>query len=290
MAPTVSIVVPSYNNADFIEATIDSILAQTYRDFELVIADHASTDRTWDVIQRYGDDDRVTLLQTEAGGGAKRNWDRVSKAASGTFVKLVCGDDLLYPTIVEQQVEAMLRNPAAVLAASPRSIVDANGRPIVSTRGLGGLRGLHAGSVAIRAAVRSGTNPFGEPACVLIRRSDLETADWWDSRWPYLIDQATYTRLLLKGDLIGVGTEPLAAFRVSAGQWSVRLAQSQASATTAYHGWLRSEHPEIVSGGDARIGRARAYGNAAARRLAYLYLGRRMRAAASAIDAPTNGS
>src|SRR6185369_16385153 len=68
----VSVVVPSYNNAPFIEATMDSILGQTFEDFELVVADHSSTDGTWDRLQRYRADPRVRLLRTSAGGGAPR--------------------------------------------------------------------------------------------------------------------------------------------------------------------------------------------------------------------------
>ena len=81
MTPRVSVVVPSFNNARFIEATMDSILAQTFADFELVVADHSSSDGTWALLQPYSADPRVRLLRTEAGGGAPRNWDRVTAAA-----------------------------------------------------------------------------------------------------------------------------------------------------------------------------------------------------------------
>ncbi|OUD80777.1 Hyaluronan synthase [Clavibacter michiganensis subsp. michiganensis] len=67
--PRVSIVIPAYNNADYLAETVDSVLAQTFTDFEVVIADHSSTDGTWDVMQRYADEPRVRLLRTEAGGG-----------------------------------------------------------------------------------------------------------------------------------------------------------------------------------------------------------------------------
>jgi glycosyltransferase involved in cell wall biosynthesis len=110
MTPRVSVVVPSFNNASFIQATMDSILAQTFGDFELVVADHSSSDGTWDLLQPYASDPRVRLLQTEAGGGAQRNWDRVTAAAHGELLKLVCGDDIIYPTCLGDQVEAMDAN------------------------------------------------------------------------------------------------------------------------------------------------------------------------------------
>jgi glycosyltransferase involved in cell wall biosynthesis len=93
----VSVVIPAYNNADYIRETIESVLAQTYQDIELIISDHTSRDDTWDIIEEFASDPRVTLMKTAAGGGAVRNWNAVSKAASGEFIKLVCGDDLLHP-------------------------------------------------------------------------------------------------------------------------------------------------------------------------------------------------
>lgn len=276
MSVDVSIVIPAYNNADFLAQTIDSVLAQTHQDFELIVADHSSSDGTWEVMQKYADDPRVTLLQTEAGGGALRNWNRVSQAASGTFIKLVCGDDVLFPDIVARQREALAANPAAVFAASPRTIVDAEGATIIRSRGMSGLDGTRSGADAVRIASHSGTNPFGEPACVMMRRADLEAVGWWDSRWGYLIDLTTYTRVLLRGDCIGVGREPLASFRVSAGQWSVRLAKEQAQQTIAYYRWLRAEHPGVLSRVDEIVGSGRARVNAILRRLVYVYMAKRM--------------
>ena len=68
-APRLSVVIPAYNNGATIEETVESILGQHEVDFELIVADHASTDDTWDRLQRFGDDPRVTLLKTPGGGG-----------------------------------------------------------------------------------------------------------------------------------------------------------------------------------------------------------------------------
>lgn len=277
MTPRVSIVIPAYNNAAYIARTMDSVLAQTFDDLEIIVADHSSTDDTYELLERYTSDSRVSLLSTESGGGAQRNWNRVSQAANGEFIKLVCGDDLIHPELVQTQVEALDREPEAVLAASRRDIIDAQDRPLVSARGLPGLAGRIDGRTAIRRTVRAGTNIFGEPGCVLIRREVLERVGWWDARFPYLIDQATYTRVLLEGDLVAIDRS-LAGFRVSDSQWSVRLARSQAAQAIAYHHWLRSEHPEVVSASDARRGDLAARAMATARRAAYLVMARRMKA------------
>ena len=273
--PRVSVVVPSYNNASFIEETMDSILAQTFEDFELVVADHSSSDGTWDLLQRYGADPRVRLLRTEPGGGAPHNWERVTAAARGELVKLVCGDDLIYPDCLRLQVEAMDSNPSLVLVAARRDLIDARGRLVKASRGLAGLLGRVPGRVAARHTVVAGSNIFGEPAAVLIRRKALERAGGWDGRAPYVIDEATYVNVLLHGDFLGIN-QALAAFRLSSMQWSVRLAREQSGQVIAFHHRLAADAPGLVSRTDVFRGDAMARALALARRLAYVWLGRRL--------------
>ena len=277
--PRVSVVVPSYDNAGFIEATMDSILGQTFEDFELVVADHSSADGTWERLQRYRTDPRVRLLQTSAGGGAPRNWERVTAEARGELVKLVCGDDILYPECLRVQVEAMDANPSVVLVAARRDLIDARGGRIITARGLAGLTGRVPGRVAARHTVVAGSNIFGEPACVLIRRAALERAGGWDGRHPFVIDEATYVNVLLHGDFLGIGTA-LAAFRLSSSQWSVQLAREQSRQVIGFHHRLADEAPRLLSRADLLRGDAMAMAMAGVRRLAYVWVGRRMHAGA----------
>lgn len=275
----VSIVVPAFRNAETIEATLDSVLAQTHDDLEVVVADHSSDDGTWDRLQHYADDERVTLLTTPTGGGAPANWNRVTEAASGEYLKLVCGDDLLAPEAIARQAAALDAHDTAVLVASRRQIVDAHGGIVIPERGLGRLDGIVDGIAAVRASIRAGSNIFGEPACVLVRRSTLAEAGGWDAAHSYLIDQASYARVLERGDAVAL-RENLASFRVSADQWSVALAGEQAEQAIRFHREFRERHPGRISGVDVAYGNAMARTNALGRRLVYASLGRRMRKAA----------
>jgi len=277
----VSVVVPSFNNASFIEATMDSILAQTFEDFELVVADHSSADGTWQLLQPYAADPRVRLLQTEAGGGAPRNWDRVTAAASGELLKLVCGDDVIYPGCLRDQVAAMDAHPSVVLVAAQRDLIDARGGIVTTRRGLAGLAGRVSGRVAARHTVVAGSNIFGEPACVLIRRKALIRAGGWDVRHPFVIDEATYVKVLLTGDFFGID-KALAAFRLSSAQWSVSLARAQSDQVIGFHHQLADEAPGLLSRADLWRGDAMARAMAYVRRLAYAWVGRRMHASTPA--------
>ncbi len=246
-----------------------AVLAQTYGNLEVIVADHGSTDRTRELLQQFADDPRVTLLDTAPGGGAVANWNAVTAAASGEFIKLVCGDDLIYPTCVEQQVAAF--EDGVAMVSCQRDIVDSAGKAVIKGRGLAGVEGRVQGVTAIRETIRRGTNVFGEPACVTFRTQALVDVGLWHESAHYLIDEATYARVLEHGDFVGV-PRSLAAFRVSAGQWSVRLAATQAREAAEFHADFAARHPDVVSRSDVRLGDARARILSWQRRLAYLVL------------------
>lgn len=277
MTHRVSVVIPSFNNVDFVEAAVDSVLAQTFTDFELVIADHSSSDGTWERLQRYAADPRVRLFQTPSGGGAPANWRAVTAAATGELVKLVCGDDVISPDCLEVQVAAMGTDPGVVMVAGKRDLVDARGDVVVRARGLAGMTGRRDGRAAARRTVLVGANIFGEPACVLIRRSALDAVGGWNADHPYVIDQQTYCNVLTQGDFYGVN-RTVAHFRMSAGQWSVNLARSQSDQVIGFHHALAERVPGLLSRRDLLIGDTRARLTAYQRRLAYLWVGRRMHA------------
>lgn len=274
--PKVSIVIPAYNNVQFISDTLESVLSQTYTDYEVVIADHSSIDGTAEVIDRYRGDSRLRVLTpTPEGGGAERNWNRVSKEARGYYIKLVCGDDLLMPTALEEQVNALSENPSAVLVACKRDLVDAAGQVFIKSRGLQGISGLVRGHQAVRAAVVAGSNIFGEPACVMFRRDLLETVGGWDNTYPYLIDQATYSAVCFHGDVVAV-PRSLAQFRISASQWSVRLSKQQSDQAIAFHKSIAAGYPGVLTRFDVMIGNLKAVAMSYARRIVYMRLGKRM--------------
>jgi hypothetical protein len=125
--------------------------------------------------------------------------------------------------------------------------------------------------------VVAGANIFGEPACVLMRRSALEAAGGWDDSHPYVIDEASYVNVLMQGDFYGIA-EALAGFRLSAGQWSVHLAEEQSNQVLGFHHQLAAAQPGLLSRVDLVRGDLLARGMAYTRRLAYLWVGRKMHA------------
>ncbi|UGB30594.1 glycosyltransferase family 2 protein [Metabacillus sp. B2-18] len=106
--PLVSIITPSYNSTKFIPATIESVLSQTYQNWEMLIVDDCSKDESRKVIREYTEkDDRIKLIELTENSGAAVARNTAIKAAKGKYVAFLDSDDLWVPTKLEKQIEFM---------------------------------------------------------------------------------------------------------------------------------------------------------------------------------------
>jgi glycosyltransferase involved in cell wall biosynthesis len=270
--PAISVCIPTYNAAPWIAATIDSVLAQTRRDFELVILDDCSADDTLSIVRQY-DDPRIRLLVHERNQGAEASWNRLLAEARGRFMKLLCCDDLIHPTCLEAQA-AILEDPThagVVLVTGPRDIIDDTGSVILRRRGLTPA-GRIDGQTMIRRVVASGRNWIGEPLAVLFRRDIAIALGGFDAAEPYCIDIDMWCRLLSKGDL-WVVPETVGAFRVSRSSWSFRLAGKQAAQDRAFFARIRDQLAPSLSRWQLWLGQARCTRDALLRQCVYRVIG-----------------
>ena len=104
MNELVSIIMPSYNTAKFISKTIESVLEQTYKNWELLIVDDCSTDNTDEIVSKY-DDDRIIYLKNKKNSGAAVSRNKALKNAKGKWIAFLDSDDLWYPTKLEEQIK-----------------------------------------------------------------------------------------------------------------------------------------------------------------------------------------
>jgi len=110
-APLVSIVVPVYNTEDFIQACIDSILNQTYSNWELIMIDDFSSDGSFGICQKAASrDNRIKVIQKETNGGALESRNRGIVESKGQFLCFLDSDDTFETTKIEKQVNFMLKN------------------------------------------------------------------------------------------------------------------------------------------------------------------------------------
>jgi glycosyltransferase involved in cell wall biosynthesis len=226
--PLVSVCIPSYNSEEFIATTLESVLGQKFVDFEIVIADDKSTDRTISIVKGFNDP-RIRLIENEQNLGLGPNWNRVLSCARGQYVKLLGDDDLLYPECLARQVRA-LEHPAnanAVLAICNRNVINARNE-VVMRRKIPFGPGLVSGRKLIRNSIRWGSNLIGEPVVGLFRRRELNQTVMCDPSNPYLADLALWADLLKHGDAF-VDPDYLAGFRISRKKTSARIGRRQAA-------------------------------------------------------------
>lgn len=110
--PLISILIPNFNYVKYVAAAVDSALAQTYPNVEVVVSDNCSTDGAWELLnERYGDDPRVRLYQNERNIGMARNFDRLLELARGRYVMCLSSDDFLFPPHLSGLEEGFARDP-----------------------------------------------------------------------------------------------------------------------------------------------------------------------------------
>jgi glycosyltransferase involved in cell wall biosynthesis len=266
---TVSVLIPTYNGARYIGPAVESVLAQTGVDLELVVVDDNSKDDTAEIVEAFGDP-RIRVIRSPSNLGPEGNWNRALELAKGRYVKLLPQDDLLQPCSLGKQV-AVLDDDAdesIALVFGPRDIIGPTGR-ILARRGLKGVAsGRVAASTLVRHCVRRGTNVIGEPGAILFRRALAERIGPFDGQQGFVIDLDYWIRLLAHGDAWYMA-EPVSSFRVSGSSWSVAIGRGQGRQYTAFI--ARMKAAGLVSGSrtDLAIGKAAAMMNNALRLVFY---------------------
>ena len=253
--PKVSIAIPLYNCELHIQKTIESVLNQTFEDFEVVVVDDHSTDSSAQLVQSINDP-RVSYICNPERLGFFGNWNRCLKTMNGTYCKLLPHDDTLEPTCLEKQVRVLDKYPEVELVHCARKIIDPSGN-ILTTRKPRESEGIKESSDSLKYIVRSGTNPIGEPASVMFRRTTKERIEGFSDADMYSIDVEYWSRLLAEGKRYYID-EVLSSFRVWPESASVKLFGSQSQSMRAFYQQLSKRFPEAITPTDLRIGAAKS--------------------------------
>lgn len=257
MNPTVSVVMPVYNVEAYVAEAIDSVLAQTFTDFELIVVDDAGTDRSMDIVRGY-DDPRIRIVsQANRGLAGARNTGILQ--ARGTYVALLDSDDRWLPEKLALHVIHLDNNPDVGVSFSPSRFIDRDGRPmrLVQTPK---LDGIEPADIFCR-------NPVGNGSAPVIRRAALEAVAFPHPEKPSRVcyfdeslrqseDIEMWLRLAVAGEVRFAGIEPaLTEYRVNGGGLSSQVVRQ-------YQSWeqvvarLNSYAAEFAS---RHVSSARAY-------------------------------
>ncbi|NEO89375.1 MAG: glycosyltransferase [Moorea sp. SIO3G5] len=183
--PTISVIVPVYNGEKTILETIQSIQAQTFSDFELIVINDGSTDGTLDVISTVNDH-RLKVFSYENGGlPVARN--RGIRRSTGEFITFIDADDLWKPDKLELQLAALQKNPEAGVAYSWTAFIDENSKFLFAWQPLYWEGNVYP-QLLIRNFISSGSN-------IMVKRKYIEAAGEFDPSLKSVEDWDYYLRL-----------------------------------------------------------------------------------------------
>jgi glycosyltransferase involved in cell wall biosynthesis len=192
--PKVSILIPTYNYAHYLDETIQSALNQTYTDFELLIVDNHSTDNTEQLVEKYLGDPRVSYHKNSKNLGVVGNFNRCLELANGEYIKLLCADDKFHPQLLEKYVPVMEQYPNVSLVTCDKQAFGTKTHQTITP-----LTHLQDGRTANLHMLIGNYCWIGEPTSVMFRKRDLKVGNF-SSEYIQYTDWEMWLRLLTVGD------------------------------------------------------------------------------------------
>jgi Glycosyltransferases involved in cell wall biogenesis len=250
--PKVSVCIPTYNYARYLPETIESVLAQSFADFELIIIDNCSSDDTAVVVGRYAERDRrIRFSVNEENLGMVGNWNLCLAHARGEFIKFVFSDDLLSSRDALKKMVSVLENDSSIsLVASSRDIIDTSSRKLKSESRFR-RNAVFSGTAVINRCLKEQKNLIGEPTVVMFRKKDA--ARGFLPHYRQIVDQEMWFYLLEQGNLAFL-TEPLISFRIHPEQQTTKNADTLNNVEDIFHLYDDYMHrPYISIGGLGKL-------------------------------------
>lgn len=216
--PLVSIMIPTYNRPLLFEQTLQSTIAQTYENIEILVNDNSTNEDTEFVMQKYLPNSKIRYFRNKEAKCKEDNFSPFEQSARGEYLQWCMDDDILHADKLAMMVPVLRDNPSVALVSSQRGCIDMAGNVIDEKKinivpdGLIGMgyNGKSAGGYMLMDIV----NMIGEPTAALFRRKDLAHHYWRaDCRgYKTISDVVMWLELLEKGDLY-LFREPLSFYR-----------------------------------------------------------------------------
>ena len=260
--PRVSVIIPTYNCARFIERTINSVLSQTYRDYEVIVVDDGSMDETQTLMQQYNKPVRY-VYQKNQGASSARN--AAVSHATGEFIAYLDADDVWNPDKLARQVEYLDSHPMCGLVHTEVSVIDEEDHVLHARFNQETNRAVPQGKCLRDILLRSHIQTL----TVVERRSAFNSANGFDLRLPVAQDYLHWILVVLHGFEVGYIPEPLGQYRWRAGSLMSSQRRLLEDFVKIYEIILNEEKIEQTHGLDmSRLVNERLYDTQ--RQLAYL--------------------
>jgi glycosyltransferase involved in cell wall biosynthesis len=207
----ISVIIPAYNVTGFLRKAVDSALAQTFRDIEVIVVDDGSTDGSADTLSNLDDPRLHVIREVHGGSAAARNAGL--RLATGELVAFLDADDHWAPQNLERQSAFLYSHPDVDMTFGHSLVVDQEGRS------LGFKSSSWAGPITLSHLLR--TNEIGNGSCLLLRREALDRSGWFDPKLEAGVDIDVWMRVasLRPGNTVAI-PEVLTFYRRRPGQVS----------------------------------------------------------------------
>lgn len=204
--PRVSVVIPTFNCATYLPSAIDSVLNQSFNDFEILVVDDGSTDGTIDRLRQYAKHIHY-VYQENAGASAARN--RALSLSTGEYIAYLDADDVWYPTKLERQIAFLDMNKEYGLVHSDVSVIDEQDEIIHRQFNSETARSVPQGSCMLELLQHSHIQTL----TVVERRDCFQKVGGFDDRIPIAQDYLHWIMIALEGWKFGYIKEPLGKYR-----------------------------------------------------------------------------
>lgn len=239
--PLVSICIPTYCGEEYLLDCLDSVVSQTFSDFEILIVDDGSTDNTIDIVREYMiHDSRINFFCNEKNLGLVGNWNRCIELAQGEWIKFVFQDDTIATTCLEKMLAATTFGKP-IIYCDRNFIFEAKTPEATKQEYLSHLSVQHVFGDTVEISARQyaelaleniGVNFVGEPTSVMFHRSVFYQFGSFNPHLIMICDFEFYTRIAIHTGIVRV-PEVLASFRVHG-----KAASAVSKDNRFYRGWV----------------------------------------------------
>jgi glycosyltransferase involved in cell wall biosynthesis len=223
--PLISICIPTYNGEPYLKECLDSVLSQSYDNFEIIIVDDKSTDGTVGIINSYLTDSRVRLFSNDINLGLVGNWNRCVELANGEYIKFAFQDDLILPDCIQKMMDAA--NGDSLIACKRTFLLASNTdeqtkkyyhKEVVTFEKLGitdARSFISPERISQMAAENICMNFIGEPTSVMFKKEIINKVGVFNSKLAQLCDLEYCLRVATNYGVTYI-SEALTRFRIHA--------------------------------------------------------------------------
>jgi glycosyltransferase involved in cell wall biosynthesis len=199
--PEISIIIPNYNHGLFLKRRIDSVLAQTFTDYELIILDDCSTDNSCEIIESYRSNPKVSQIEfnTKNSGNTFLQWQKGISISKGKYIWIAESDDWCEPTLLQELYEPLSKNVNLVIGFCQSIYVDSSDRIIWKTQNNFIKEIVDGPDFAVKNMMA--TNAISNASMVLFRKDVTEKADPAYTKMKYCGDWLFWTSICFSGKL-----------------------------------------------------------------------------------------